>query len=228
MAIDNVTLDKKIVHPIFHECAEYTLDPFWQQVFDECARGRFPRGTSINAAGNIVYFRNKDNSFTSYKLDKTPEVIFQDLKELFQKFLNFKSHQDRQDIRDELDNICRDINEIFAGDWKKIKRKKIKEPIIRKYILDLQKEYSLDSKETSQVAQLIKLGFLFNWINNDDVDYKDQRILNIKTLHFDETERTFELEEPDTPQKREYKPKPIKLSTLWDKWLDSPKNRYLV
>ena len=229
MAIDNTTpLDKKIVHPIFRECAEYTLDPFWRQVFEECARSRFPRGTSINNAGEIVYFRNRDNSYTSYKLEKTPDVIFKDLKKLFQNFLGFKSNQDRKDIRAELDDICRDLNESYNSGWKKIKKKKLKEPIIRKYILDLKEQYSLDDRETANVAQLIKLGFLFNWINNDDVLYENQRILDISTLRFDAEERIFELEEPDTPQKREYKPKPIKLSTLWEKWLDSPKNRYTV
>ena len=86
----------------------------------------------------------------------------------------------------------------------------------------------LDDKETAEVAQIIKLGFLFNWIPNDKVVYEDQAILDIKTLHFDPEDRSFELDEPNIEYKREYKPKLQKLSALWEKYLEKPRNRYLL
>lgn len=223
--------DKRIIYPIFDECTQFTLDPYWKQVFGECSRGRFPRGSGIDSEGKIVYFRNKVNTnrnYVSYRIKKKPEQTFKDLKRLFQEQLDFKSNIDRLEIRAELDDICKDLQESYTGTWQKIKRKKIRDPIIRRFILDLKDKYDLDNKETAEVAQIIKLGFLFNWIANDQVVYQDQHIQDIKTLRFDPEERTFILEEPNAQYKREYKPKLYKLSDLWEKHLKQPKNRYLL
>ena len=218
---------KPALYQLFFECSQYTLDPYWQQVFEECSRGKFPKGSGINVDRTIIRF-NRDNNYFTYKLKKSPEQVFQDLKKLFQEQLNLKSNQDRQEIRDELDDICRNLQETFTGSWQKIKRKKIKDPIIRRYILDLKEKYDLNDKETAEVSQIIKLGFLFNWIANDKVKYKNQLILNITILHFNKKDRSFELEEPDVNYKREYKPKRIRLSSLWMKHLGQPKNRYVL
>ncbi len=228
---ENTGTNKKRPHPIFSECAQFTLDPYWRQVFEECSRGKFPRGSGIDSEGRVVYFRNRapnTKNYVSYRIKESPEQVFKDIKKLFQEQLNFKSNKDRQEIRAELDDICKDLQESFTGTWQKIKRKKIKDPIIRRYILDLKEEHDLTDKETAEVAQIIKLGFLFNWIPNEQVIYHDQRILDIKTVHFDPEDRTFILDEPKTLYKREYKPKLLKLSTLWDKHLEKPKNKYVL
>ena len=219
----------KILYPVFSDCAQYTLDAFWQQVFEDCAKGKFPKGSSIDAEGVTMYFKNKiSKSVITYKLTETPEQIFKDLKGLFQEQLNIKSNIDREEIRAELDQICKSLQESFGGNWQQIKRKKIKDPIIRRYILDLKERHKLSDRETSQVAQLIKLGFLFNWISNENVIYQDQQIVDIETLHFNEDDRTFQLEEQISACVREYKPKTFKLANLWDKFLEQPKNRYLI
>lgn len=216
--------EKKIQHPIFAECMQYTLDPYWRQLFDDCSKGKFPRGCGIDAEGKIIYFRNRtsnnNNNYISYKLKKNPEDTFKDIKNLFQQELNYKSKKDRQDIRDNLNDICKELQESFTGDWQSIKRKKIRDPIIRKYILELKEKYNLSDKSTTNVAQMIKIGFLFNWIPNDQVVYEDQEIVDIKTLHYDEEEGVFTLDEPKTIHKREYKPKLIKLSKCWEKHLE--------
>jgi len=226
-----VQTTKKVLHPILYECSELTFDPYWKQVFEECAYGKFPRGSGIDSTGNVLYFKKKGGNtrnYISYRLKKDVELVFLDLKNMFHEHLSLKSTQDRQDLRSELDELCKDLQESFTGTWPNIKRKKIKDPIIRKYILDLKDLYSLTNKETAEVAEIIKLGFLFNWIPNENVIYKDRQILDIKNLKFDEEERTFDLEEPDIDYKREYKPKLMKLSTLWKKHLLISKNSYLL
>jgi len=222
---------KKILYPILNEASEYTLDPYWKQVFQDCSRGKFPRGCSIDNVGETIYFKKMIGNvqqMVSYKLNKTSEQIFKDLKKMFQEILILKSNRDKQKIKEEFDDICRDLQETFTGGWQNIKRKKVKDPIVRKFILELKEIYELDDKQTSELAQLLKLGFLFNWIDNDDVIYEDQKIVGIKTLHFDPDEKSFQLEEPGFFLKREYKPKVNKLSVLWEKHLEQPKNRYIL
>lgn len=229
-ASDASNIRNKIVYPIFQECAQYTLDAFWQQVFEDCARGKFPKGCSPDSEGESLNIRSKNStkSVINYKLTETPEQTFKDLKILFQDQLNIKSMIDREEIRAELDEICKSLQESFSGNWQQIKRKKIKDPIIRRYILDLKERYKLNDRETAEVAQLIKLGFLFNWISNENVIYQDQQIVDIETLQFNEEDRTFQLEEQITTCAREYKPKLLKLSNLWEKFLEQPKNRYII
>ena len=48
---------------IFEECKRYTLDQYWIEIFDNCVRGRFPKG--------IKYY---NNIITVY-IDKKPECI---------------------------------------------------------------------------------------------------------------------------------------------------------
>lgn len=220
--------DKKIVYPIFVECSKFTLDPYWHQIFTECSYGKFPRGSGIDNDGQLVYIKGRKNVVISYKLNKTPEHIFTDLKHLFQTELNFKSNRDRIELREELDDICKDLQESFTGGWKQIKRKNIKDPIVRRYVLELKNMYALDNRETEQLFQLLKLGFAFGWIPNDDVVYKDQKIVDISSLYFEEADRVFELETPKASVKRDYKPNITKLSTLWKKHLNRPKNRYIL
>jgi len=222
-----LTKEKKVLFPIFAECAEFTLDPFWTQVFDECSKGKFPKGCSIDQnTGHTIYFKTKTDTVSYNMRDKDPEHVFSDLKQYFQVYLKLKSEIDNKETQEELDGICRDLQEVFTSSWQNIRRKKIKDPIIRSYILDLKERYNLTDKETCQLAKLIKLGFLFNWIENDDVVYENQQIIDITTLSFDSEERVFTLEEPDIKHKREYKPKCTKLSRLWIKHLENPLNTY--
>jgi len=130
-----------------------------------------------------------------------------------------RSDKDRKDIRDELDGTRQTIQELFAGDWIQIRRKKLKDPIIRSFILDIKEKYNLTLLETENVYKIIRLGFMFNWIPNNAVVYEDQKILDITSLHFNPKTREFELEEKSQKYKRTYKPKKVKLSSLWAKYI---------
>lgn len=214
---------------IFSECAQLTFDPYWHQLFDDCSKGKFPRGSGIDATGKVVHLHSKSGKYIVYKTEgKTPETIFTDLKKLFTEELLLNSKQDRTDIREEIDNICKELQETFTGTWAQIKRKKIKDPIIRRFILDLKRKYELNNYETAEVAQIIKLGFSFNWISNEDVVYENSVITGIENLHFDPIERLFTLDEPECDYTREYKPRLFRLSGLWKKHLETPRNCYLL
>jgi len=223
-------INTKNNYPVFLECAELTTDPYWIQIFQECSKGKFPKGSGIDAIGSTIYFKNKINNknFITYKVSNDPEQVFNDLKKIFLSKLNIKSNKDRENTQDEIVDICKDLQESYNGQWQQIKKKKIKDPIIRRFILDLKERYNLENKETAQVAQIIKLGFLFNWITNDQVIYENQQIIDITSLHYIEEDRIFTLDEPDVDYKREYKPKLNNLGNLWLKHLKKPKNVYLL
>ncbi len=37
---------KHLFEPLFDQCRFYTYDPYWQEMFANCAKNRFPRGLS--------------------------------------------------------------------------------------------------------------------------------------------------------------------------------------
>lgn len=225
---NNTNSNKKKIYPIFLNCGELTLDIYWEKIFEDCSKGKFPKGCSINSNGTTLYIKNKSGALITYNLHDNIEKVFLDVKEIFQSELNIKSNRDKLELEENFEDIRKELQEVYTGSWQRIKRKKIKDPIIRKYILDLKVKYDLTVKETNEVSQIIKLGFLFNWIDNNDVVYEDQEIKDITILHFDEEERLFSLDEPNIILKREYKPKINKISLIWDKQMVKPKNRYII
>src|SRR6202030_3589455 len=118
-------------------------------------------------------------------------------------------------ITNEIDGLKDRISLTYNKEWKDIRKKNIKDYIIRTFILDLKKEFNLTHEKTTQLSRLIKLGFLFNWINNENVVYENKNILEIKNLIFDESLNQFDIEVDNTISKREYKPKLLKLSGIW-------------
>src|SRR5690606_24638495 len=110
--------------------------------------------------------------------------------------------------------------------WKKIRKKKIKETIIRNFVLDMKKERTLTDDQTVQLIKLIKLGFMFGWIDGDNVKYEQGKILKIRGLRFIKETGLFEFKEPKIIAKKYVAPKGIKMSNLWKKNIENPRNRY--
>jgi hypothetical protein len=139
--------NKKVLFPLLLECSKLTQDPYWQQVFEDCSRGRFPRGSGIDTSlngnktvtpGGSIYVKNS-KVCQWYKLTLQPEQDFLELKALFQDVLHLGSSADRKEIKNEIDILKKAIDLNYNGDWKDIRKKNIRESIIKSYILELKK-----------------------------------------------------------------------------------------
>lgn len=226
-------MQKPTVFPIFLECLSYTLDPYWQQVFEDCSRGKFPKGSGIDSSGNSVFFKSQTNNAQSFKLEKEPELLFKQLKELFNTKLGMRSKKDRSNICEEIEVLKEQLELLYTGTWTSIRKKSIKDALIRNFVLELKELYSLDSTQTSQLKELLQIGFLFNWILPESVVYDDKKISEIKGLVYDESIKKFELDfdsnEKDNKKKkikREFMSSSGKLSNLWKKNWESTRNKY--
>ena len=218
-------LTPKLKYPIFLECLQYTLDPYWRQVFEDCARGRFPKGSGIDTAGNAVYFKGKNVQW--HQLSENPELLYCELKGLFQNNLNLKSKKDRSDTHKEVEVLKTQIESLYSGTWHSIRKKSIKDALIRNFVLNLKEAYSLSQQQTIYLHRLLQLGFLFNWIDPDSVKYEDKQILEIGNLYYDDATQKFELELSKPKKiKREFVPKAEKISSLWKKNLGEGRNKY--
>jgi len=220
--------------PIFLECLNFTLDPYWRQVFEDLSKGKFPKGSGTDSSGKTIYFKNTNER---YKLETQPELLFKQLKELFQTKLGMRSKKDRSNIHDEIELLKENLELLYTGTWASIRKKSIKDALIRNFVLELKELYSLDITQTAQLKELLQIGFLFNWILPESVVYDDKQISEIKGLVYDETTKKFELDFSETPEentkkvkkiKRDFMPIYGKLSTLWKKNWESTRNKYRV
>lgn len=206
---------------IFLTCGDYTLDEYWKQIFSDCAKNKFPKGCRFDATTNMLYIHSKTltTTYVTYDVTKnSPQQICNDFKRLCQEHLGMKSEMDKEDDQREIEDLCKTMDEVNVKAWSQIKKKNARDPIIRGFIIDCAKQYNLDAIETDQLTNVVKTGFLFNWISKDDVVFNNRKIQNITSLCFDEEERIFKVDKGDINYKRDLKIKPQKMSALWDKY----------
>jgi hypothetical protein len=217
--------EKKVVYEHFEKCSQFTLDQFWRQVFQDCARGKFPKNTMYNVNNNIFHIKGKKEEI--YTLTDDPKIDFQELKRLFSDELNMRSEQDKQQVKDKMIIIRQQIEDSFQGDWKQIRKKNVKDAILRDYILMMEEKYNLNETELQQLWKTITLGVSFNWINDKTILYNDRSIDEITNLQFDQDTRQFLIEKPNISIKRTIDIRFSKLSSFWEKITENPRNRYV-
>jgi hypothetical protein len=223
-------VEKKIVHHIFQECMECTDDPYWQQFFDDCSRGKFPRGSSYDIANKTVCIRSiKIPEFYKIQPDADPEILFEDLRALFMEKLNLSSNEDQKTLNVEHDRLKAKSKAKYSANWADIGTKRIKNCIVRNFILTLAAKHSLTEDQTTQVYNLVKLGFMFGWIDNNHVLFEDRQITDITTLVFNPTTKTFKFNIKDVVVTAvKHKPKIVRMDSLWDKTKAFARNQYNI
>ena len=73
-------MKKEIIYPVFLECCQFTIDSFWENIFEDLAYGKTPYGTYINK--DFLCCSYKDKEF-SYKIErKDSEKLYKDIYNL--------------------------------------------------------------------------------------------------------------------------------------------------
>jgi len=207
---------KKLKNPYFYEFINFIVDPYWEQIFENCSHGKFPKNSGFANTTNSVWCKDSKQKETFwYKLIGDPQTDFLNLKNFFKTNLNLKSKLDKIHNRDQFNLLKEELEKSYKLSWKEIKKKSIKDALIRNYILSLKENYNLDFDKTIILSRVIRLGLLFNWISSDHIDYKDKKIIDIKNLEYDEEKKEFRLQCPKKLAKRELKNQKSKLKDLW-------------
>lgn len=188
-----VKKEKPIVYPVFEQCAYITDDPYWKTIFNQCARGRFPR-----------YFYYKNGLITWRKGNKIDRVLISESKtsedaydvynistDFFRLKAGMYSDIDRQRMKEEEEKrISERVLKDFT--WANIKKSKIKELLITEYVEMLSNDYSLSQQEKIELITTIKTGFTLKWLK--DVEMEEGRIVAISGLDWNENTECFEID----------------------------------
>ena len=176
-------MKKELLFSFLLKCCDLAQEKFWKNIFEDLAYGQAPYGAFISKGFLSCTYKGKE---FSYKLTpKDPEVMFNDIYELLTDKLGILSANEQNQKRllfEELEKSMRDKNE----EWGKIRKKKIKDLIIEKYVVSMKNEYCLSFVQARKLLAYIYLGAQFKTITPKDVEYVEGEIVSINGISFRE------------------------------------------
>lgn len=221
-----------LIYPIFAECKDYTLDPFWQDIFLKCACNRFPKNLRYNNKNHTINIKTSCAGGRSktevISISDNPIEIFQVMMLIFREKLGLRSTRDLQTQALELEDIKQQIKIDLDCDWKKLKPRALKDELIMNYVMKLVEDYDLEPKDSKTLLTTIYLGFQYKKLTAEHVDYEKGVIKNIIGLEIDPEEKKFYItNEPKIINKSE---KTVQTRRLWrdiDKFLRDYRSKRL-
>jgi hypothetical protein len=184
-----------ILYPFFNLLADYTLDNFWKNIFYNCSCNKFPRRASYDDVTKTLYIRmpatGGRTKIEQFKIPSSPEEAYVLLTNLFQQKLNIFSSSDYQHQNRELEKIKTENKVELDCEWKQLKPRSLKDPIIRDYISRISHEYELSAYEMRRLYAQLLTGFQLKYIDSDDIEYDNGVITAIYNCEFDESQKRF-------------------------------------
>ena len=178
-------MKREIQWPYFLECTQFCDDIFWENIFEELAYGKAPFGTYISKGFLTCSYKGKE---FSYKIQrKDPEILYNDIYKLLTDKIGILSHKEKIQKKLIFHELEKNIKE-SRHEWGSIRRKNIKDTLYEKYVIDMKKKYSLSNKQSKYLLSVILLSIMFKNISTKDIEYKDNKILNILGLEFSKGE----------------------------------------
>ena len=212
-----------IIHPIFTECQQYTLDEYWNDIFLACACNKFPRGMRYDEKSFTISVRpisqGGKSKIENIEVPQTSKELYLCMMDLFKEKLGLYSPRDIRIKKEELEDIQNRHRINLDCEWKKLKPKSTKDTMITNYVAFLKIKYNLSPKEARELLNTVNIGFQFKKLDSDHVDYEKGEIKNIEGLVFDADARKFSLtNKPKKTSKTEKAKNTQKFSQALDRY----------
>lgn len=170
---------------IFQDYSGMTTNEEWKAFFQKLYTGKFPHGYSYR--NQTLFFRKRTKIEKLDIQDGTIETMLK-VMNFFQIYGGFENSDDNLNIFDYLVSKSESYHH-----WKDIRSKKTKQFFITKYADELTKVHNLNDRERRALLDTIHAGFLIRCIDTADIVFDNRRIMDIKTLKWNEEKRDFEL-----------------------------------
>ena len=177
-------IKRELIYPVLLECCQFTNDIFWRNIFEELAYGRTSYGIYISK--NFICCSQRKKEF-SYKIEnKDPQVIFNELYNIFKNKVGIQSHQERLNNRKAFNELEDETKNNIKNNWNSIKKKNMKELLIELYVTKMKNKYFLTLEQARYLISIIYIGILFKVIiPKRDINYTNGEIINISGIEFD-------------------------------------------
>lgn len=221
---------QKVVYSFFLECSQWTLDPYWQAIFEKMTSGKFPRGFTFKLtegstnSGILTY--KKGTRTIKLEIGKDAQEDVRKIIAFYQTNGGIFSATDQQKFNTEAKKRGQIDTDVKEKRWTDIKKKKVKKLFLLDYVGRVAKAYNLTDKERKYLIAFLNLGFFLGYLRNTDVTFEDGAIQEISGVVFDEKNRKFYFRDTKmrltkTTKKKDYNkniPKTTYL-TLWSRYL---------
>jgi hypothetical protein len=174
-------MKKEIIYPVFLECCQFTIDSFWENIFEDLAYGKTPYGTYINK--DFLCCSYKDKEF-SYKIErKDSEKLYKDIYNLLVNKLGILSQKEKNKKRVDFHETESKIKK-YRQTWGNIRKKNIKDLLVERYVIDMKNKYLLSLKQSKHLLSVIFIAIVFKVIVSKDIQYSDGKIQHIDGVEF--------------------------------------------
>lgn len=177
-------MKRELLFPIFLICRDREDDPFWRATFEDLAYGNPPHGVTLRKDEILCGYRNRSFAY-SYSGDP-PEMIREQIKQLFSHNLKMVSSKDHQILNQRLIQIRTELEALRTTHWSAIRKQSLKDAIIQDFVIAKAKRHHLSVEQAQSLLLLITNALAFKLLTNRDIDYQDGEIIEIADLHFTE------------------------------------------
>ena len=207
-----------IIYPVILECCQFITDSFWENIFEDLARGKAPSGTYINKDFLCCSYKKKE---FSYKIErKEPKQLYNDIYKLLKVKLGLLSHTEKANKKLQFDNVDKQIKDNRTS-WSKIRKKNIKDLLIEQYVVRMKKKYNLTILQSKNLLSIISIGMVFKVIKPTDIHYTEGMITNINGIDF--KKRQFKIKKDIYEFEASFSPEIVidkkLLSENWEKYI---------
>jgi hypothetical protein len=172
-------------YQVFQDFSENVENPDWKAFFQKLYTGKFPHGYSYR--NQTIFFR-KRTKIEKLEIVDSSRTTLSKVMNFFTMYGGYSSDKDDLNIYDFIIS-----NTSHYESWRDIRSKKTKQFFIQKYIDRLEDIHDLSELEKRLLVDTVHTGLLLKTIDNGDIEFEDNRIVNIKTLNWNEETREFEL-----------------------------------
>ena len=208
-----------VVYEEFINCQKHTLDKYWIDLLYRCACNKFPKGVKYDGQKNIIYVKHEKTKAENFNIPlNDTKKMYDLLVYIFRDLLDIRSEYDINISKKELEE-CRKLNNIDMNtDWKRLKPKSVKNTILMNFVVNKINEKSIDQKKIKKTYNQLQLAFQFKRLTNDDVEYENGTITDIKGFNYNEHNKEFEIQSIRNPCYRSEKQ--VNKTTLYQQHID--------
>lgn len=211
----------QVVNHIFEQCVELVDEQFWKDVFSNLARAKYPSGVFYKDGVLFVKSSGKNlgGSFV-IPIDNVEETSKQTV-EILKTHARIYSAQNKQDRRAKFQQYQEEQN-IQYTDWKKIRKRGIKDDLIAKFCHTKNVEFKWGGEKTRDVFEFIQRGLTLGHILPEDMILENGELVEIKNIDLDqEPDFTYDIDDVEevlssSPQTKQLIKK-LSYSDLWKK-----------
>lgn len=166
-----------VCNKIFEECSQITEDPFWIDIFKKASIGKFPTKFSYKD-GHLVYRRGQKIQMVEIPLNPYEAISL--CIRFFREYGGLISELDHERDMEE-ERKRQEEEETVEYTWSTIK-KKMKDILIGRYVIDLKDLMSLSDEETLQLRSTIYYGITMRYFHKGNIMVSGRKIISIDGL----------------------------------------------